>query len=235
MMRIAFKTDIGLTRTSNQDALIISEEHGLFGVADGMGGHKGGNVASTLAVETILSHVQRLQPSEKHLKKCIQAANRAVYEQQLKNRELSGMGTTMTVLWDTGDKMILGHVGDSRAYLLRKGDFRQLSVDHSVVQELIDQGILTKEQAKEHPYRHMITRAVGTDLIVEPDIVTYEKKTNDIWLVCSDGLTEYLSDAEIETGLTEHSIDDSAQWMVEQALAKGGRDNISVVIVRTDS
>ena len=231
-MQIAFKTDIGLVRASNQDALIISKDQRLFGVADGMGGHRGGNIASALAASTILSFVEACDPSEVQLQKSILAANEAIYARQLTAPELSGMGTTVTVLWDAGEDMILGHVGDSRAYLFRDGAVQQVSVDHSVVHELMLQGVITKEEAKTHPYRHMITRAVGTDPHVEVDLMPIKKQKDDIWLVCSDGLTEYLADDEIREGLLRGSLESAVDWMVKEALERGGKDNISVVAAR---
>ena len=231
-MQIAFKTDIGLVRSSNQDALIISSDQRLFGVADGMGGHRGGNIASALAASTILSFTQGSEPEEDRLKKSIQAANEAIYTRQLGVSELSGMGTTVTVLWDAGENMLLGHVGDSRAYLFRNGMLRQLSVDHSVVRELVLQGVITEAEAKTHPYRHMITRAVGTDLDVEVDLLSVPREKDDTWLVCSDGLTEYLADDEICEGLLRESLERAVDWMVKTALERGGKDNISVVAAR---
>ncbi len=227
-MKIVSRTDVGLVRASNQDALILGR--GLYGVADGMGGHKGGNIASTLAVQTLTSFLENGKPSERMLRSGIAEANSAVFERQLNNPELEGMGTTLTVLWEADDSVLIGHVGDSRAYLMRGGRLRQMTEDHSLVAELVRQGTITEAEARIHPYRNMITRAVGTDREVTADILRFEKKRSDLWLICSDGLTEYLEDRELETILAGLPMEYAAERLMQTALDRGGKDNVSLVL-----
>ncbi len=227
-MKIAAKTDVGLVRTTNQDTLIL--EQGLYGVADGMGGHKGGNVASTLAVRTLTAMLADRDPSEQLLRSGIAEANRAVFERQAADPDLEGMGTTLTVLWDALDRVIIGHVGDSRAYLYRDGHLSQRTEDHSLVADLVRQGSISEAEARVHPYRNMITRAVGTDQKVLADIFEMDKRPGDIWLICSDGLTEYLPDRELEGILRSAPIEAAAEQMLRGALSCGGRDNVSLVL-----
>jgi protein phosphatase len=168
-MIVAARTHAGWVRPNNQDTLLLFGR--LYGVADGMGGHNGGEVASSGAAAVIGDMLSGLEPNEKRLEAGIQAANRRLYEQQAQDAALSGMGTTVTVLWEGNEEVFVGHVGDSRAYLLRDGVFAQITQDHSVVAEMMRQGILTKEKAKKHPYRNVITRAVGTSSGIEVDVI----------------------------------------------------------------
>ncbi len=227
-MKVVWKTDVGLIRSSNQDYVLIGD--GLFAVADGMGGHKGGNVASSLCCSTLISCLEGLKPDEKALKYGIGEANGAVYEKASQDRDLEGMGTTLTVIWDAGDRVILGHVGDSRAYLYRDGQLKQITEDHSLVWEMMKRGTITPEEARVHPYRNMITKAVGTDPAVTPDIRTVKVIPGDLWLICSDGLTEYLTDWRLEETLEEYSPEEAADMMLKEALEAGGKDNISLII-----
>ena len=228
-MIVASRTHAGWVRPNNQDTLLLYGR--LYGVADGMGGHNGGEVASNGAAAVIGDMLSSLEPNEKRLETGIQAANRRLYEQQSQNNALSGMGTTITVLWEGNDEVFIGHVGDSRAYLLRDGTFTQVTQDHSVVAEMMRQGILTKEKAKKHPYRNVITRAVGTSSGIEVDVIRHEKKNGDIWLICSDGLHGMVEESELESALKTLPLEEAADHLLELALDNGGRDNISLVLL----
>ncbi|MBR4500605.1 MAG: Stp1/IreP family PP2C-type Ser/Thr phosphatase [Clostridia bacterium] len=227
-MKVVWKTDVGRMRSSNQDYVLIGG--GLFGVADGMGGHRGGNVASALCCSTLLKCLESMRPDEKALKYGIGEANSAVFEKASQDEDLQGMGTTLTVIWDAGERVILGHVGDSRAYLYRDGCLKQVTEDHSLVWEMMKRGSITPEEARIHPYRNMITKAVGTDPEVAPDIRTVKVVPGDLWLICSDGLTEYLTDRHLEEILELSSPEEAADRMLEEALEAGGKDNISLII-----
>ena len=171
-------------------------------------------------------------PIRRLLKTAVEAVNRRLYLRQREEAELSGMGTTLTVLWAGEREIYLAHVGDSRAYLLREGAFTQVTRDHSLVQELVDQGVLTQEQAAHHPMRNVITRAVGTDETVEVDMITRERCKGDMWLLCSDGLSGMVSDEEMAGILRECAPEAAADRLLQAALDHGGRDNISFVILK---
>ena len=227
-MKWVSRTHIGHVRATNQDALLI--QPGLYGVADGMGGHKAGDIASRMAVLMLGRVLEDAQPSEALLRGGLEEINELVYEQQAQDERLSGMGTTMTVIWEADDFVLLGHVGDSRAYLRRDGVLKQISEDHSMVNEMVRQGLLTKEMAARHPYRNVITRAIGTDLNVTPDILRLDKRKGDQWLICTDGLTGYVSDDEIAAALNKLPMDDAAELLLNRALDLGGGDNVTFVI-----
>ncbi len=228
-MIVATRTHAGWVRPNNQDTLLMSGR--LYGVADGMGGHNGGEVASTGAAAVIGDMLAGLEPNEKRLETGIQAANRRLYQQQAEDAALAGMGTTVTVLWEGDDTVYIGHVGDSRAYLLRDGVFTQVTQDHSVVAEMMRQGILTKDKAKKHPYRNVITRAVGTAAGIEVDVICRDKRPGDIWLICSDGLYGMVEEQDIEYTLKTLPLEEAAEHLLKLALDNGGRDNISLVLL----
>ena len=152
------------------------------------------------------------------------------YEEQLYRSDLSGMGTTLTVIWEDKDRILLCHVGDSRAYLLREKTLRQVSQDHSMVAEMVRDGLITPEEARRHPYRNIITRALGTDEWVDVDVTEIEKRAGDIYLICSDGLSEYVQEDQMQALLLEHDLEEAADLLLNLALKGGGRDNISLVI-----
>ena len=225
------RTDPGKVRPSNQDALLeTAGPYALFAVADGMAGHRGGNIASAMAVDCLSEIDTRTPPEEEALKAAFERANRLIWERQLRERNLAGMGTTLTALWEGETYVVLGHVGDSRAYLLREGALRQVSLDHSLVGELMRTGMLAPEDAHSYPYRNIVTRAVGTEQTLESDITRLDKKPGDRWLLCSDGLTEYaLPEAIIEAmALPLH---DAAEQLMALALSGGGRDNITLLLL----
>ena len=223
-------TDVGRVRASNQDAIIEGER--LFGVADGMGGHKGGETASAGARDGLVELLAGKAPALDSLREAVTEVNSRLFRQQQGDERLSGMGTTLTVLWFSEHYVYIGHVGDSRAYLLRDGKLRQMTSDHSLVAELVRSGVLTPEQAEGHPMRNVITRAVGTEETVEVDLLVEERQAGDLWLVCSDGLYGMVSDSAMEAILTVNTPKTASKLLVDAALAAGGHDNVTVVLLQ---
>ncbi len=228
-MKVVGKTHIGSIRKNNQDSLLLAK--GIYGVADGMGGHNGGEVASSEAVVLLKKALMGKEPDINWLEKAIEKVNYDLYLQQKDDQSLQGMGTTLTVLWEEEKNLLLGHVGDSRVYLLRDGVFSKITHDHSVVEEMMRQGLLTKEKAKVHPYRNVVTRAVGSAETIEVDTLVLQRKAKDIWLICSDGLTCMVEEEEIANIIKTHPIEISLERLMEKALENGGRDNISIVLL----
>ncbi len=234
-MKAVCRTDIGKVRLSNQDAsLLLEGEHPVYAVADGMGGHRGGDVASAMAVGGVAEALRGLEPSQERLRGCVEDVNRRIFLRQAQERDLSGMGTTLTILWEGEKSVLLGHVGDSRAYLLRGGTLHRVSTDHSLVGEMVRNGTLTEEAAAGHPYRNVITRAVGTEETVACDIVSMDKQPRDRWLLCSDGLTEYLRDGDIRRILSEMSLEKAADRLMDRALKGGGKDNVTLLVLEVE-
>lgn len=227
----AFRTDVGKVRANNQDAPIVSEKLRLYGVADGMGGHKGGEVASTSARDDLLRELEGKTPSVATLSGAIEEVNRQIYHQQEHDDALTGMGTTLSVLWMSENFVYIGHVGDSRVYLLRDGEFKQMTLDHSLVEQLVREGVLTEEEAQNHPMRNIITRAIGTDESVEVDVVVEERRKGDLWLACSDGLHGLVDDRQMRDALRQYAPEKAADVLLKAALDAGGRDNVTLVIV----
>ena len=160
-MRVCQRTHQGLVRSSNQDCLLVDDR--VYGVADGMGGHQGGETASRVAVQVLKNALRGKLPDRRALEVGVEAANRRVYDMARHDSSLSGMGTTVTLIWEDGKRVLVGHVGDSRAYRLRGGELMQITQDHSIVAELLRNNVITTEMARNHPYRNVITRAVGVD------------------------------------------------------------------------
>lgn len=227
----AFRTDVGKVRANNQDTPIVSEKLRLYGVADGMGGHKGGEVASTSARDDLLRELEGKTPSVAALSGAIEEVNRQIYHQQEHDDALTGMGTTLSVLWMSDNFVYIGHVGDSRVYLLRDGEFKQMTLDHSLVEQLVREGVLTEEEAQNHPMRNIITRAIGTDESVEVDVVVEERRKGDLWLACSDGLHGLVDDRQMRDALRQYAPEKAADVLLKAALDAGGRDNVTLVIV----
>lgn len=228
-IRIAWRTDIGKVRRSNQDAVILG--NGLAGIADGMGGHLGGEIASGGLRDGLLRETENAQPDGETLKNAIEKVNHELWEQQEHNPSLSGMGTTLTVLWPAEREMLIAQVGDSRAYLMRNGELKQITQDHSMVADMVRRGVLTEEQAACHPMRNYITRAVGTDEIVETDITRTPRQAGDRWLICSDGLYGLVTKADLAVMVQKENLEEAANALLDAALANGGRDNISLVLM----
>jgi len=219
----------GRRRRHNEDAYVIAPP--LFAVADGMGGAKAGEVASGLAAAALKDNDVAGQTGEERVAALIQEANRRVFLRANEDREASGMGTTMTVALVEPDRVVIGHVGDSRAYLIRDGELEQLTDDHSLVAELVRNGKLTPEEAETHPQRSVITRAVGTDVDVDVDTFSVRGAAGDIFLICSDGLTDMVGDKGILDVVERNraDLDEAAKALVNAANRGGGEDNITVV------
>ncbi len=232
----AARTHIGKVRSSNQDAILVCPgKYGVYGVADGMGGHKAGDVASKIAVAVVERALKNERPTISLLRKAIEEANQAIYEEQLANPDYSGMGTTVTVIWEDEDRVLLGHVGDSRAYRVRNNAISQVSLDHSMVAEMVRRGLITEDEARVHPYRNIITRALGTAPTINVDVKELEKAPGDLYLLCSDGLSEYVHPNRMNEILRKYSLENAADVLLNLALEGGGRDNISVVLAEVEA
>jgi len=237
----AARTDVGLIRSGNEDNYLMVPEKGTFIVADGMGGHAAGEVASEMAVRIIaqdLGSFKGLSPEDATTRmiQAIRDANAAIYERTLSEHDKRGMGTTTTVLVLHANRYLVGQVGDSRGYMLRDGVFHQLTKDHSYVQEQVDAGYLTPEQARTHPYSNVITRCVGANGDVTPDLFSGVVRAGDVFLLASDGLTGMLEDEVLEAVVKSDGTPE--KWvdrLVAEANRRGGLDNITVIIVRVDS
>jgi protein phosphatase len=226
-LRVGAATDIGQARERNEDSYLV--EPPLYVVADGMGGHRGGAEASSLAVQ-VLAEMPDHDPD--HLPDQVRAANRAVFERQAGDRALSGMGTTVTAVIADGSTVELAHVGDSRAYLLRDGQLRQITEDHTLVQRMVRDGEISAEEAHVHPKRSILTRALGIDTDVEVDTQRIEVLEGDRLLLCSDGLTGMMRDESVREILQTHpEPQDAAEALVDSANRAGGLDNITVVVI----
>lgn len=235
-MRWAQLSDIGLVRALNEDSLCVLPKLGLFAVADGMGGHLAGEVASATALQMLEQELgKRLQDGElpeQALVGAVQEANRKVYELSSANQQWSGMGTTITALLKREEAVYIAQVGDSRAYLLHESLIEQLTEDHSLVRELVKNGELTEEQAMHHPQRNVLTRALGIAPSLNVDIYQQKVSPGDLLLLCTDGLTGYLSPAEIMLTVDNSTdLDTAARSLVDKALAAGGKDNITVILL----
>ena len=224
----AVATHAGRKRRHNEDAYVCDPP--LFAIADGMGGARAGEVASGLAAAALQANDVNGSGAERVVA-LMQAANRSVYERSSSDADVAGMGTTMTVALVEDGGVVFGHVGDSRAYVLRDGELEQLTDDHSLVAELVRGGKLSAEEAEHHPQRSVITRALGTDPDVDVDTFTVEGREGDVFVLCSDGLTDMVADQEIGEVLAERreSLEDAANELVRRANRAGGQDNITVV------
>jgi len=254
-MRISYQavTDVGRKRKGNEDSLFMNPEQKLFVVADGMGGHAAGEIASRVAVDAINEFVcltggdeeitwpfgldENISYDGNRLKTAIRHANRKVLEATKEKTEYEGMATTVAAVLVDGDVANLGHVGDSRIYLFSEGTFTQLTSDHSWVNEQIQSGVISADQARSHPLRNVVTRALGgkADLVV--DMQTRRMQTDDVLLLCSDGLTSMVPDEDIARVLGEANgdIEKAARDLVAEANAHGGEDNITVVLLKFEA
>jgi PPM family protein phosphatase len=227
----AGRTDVGRQRSANEDDFVLAPP--FFAVADGMGGAKAGEVASSMATEVFEGERESGEPAEVQLARILREANRRIYDLAVSDESHRGMGTTLTAAKVTGDEVSLGHVGDSRAYRMRDGELEQLTKDHSLVAELERSGQITAEAAEHHPQRSIITRALGPEPEVEVDTYTLAGRDGDLFLLCSDGLTSMISDDEIGSILrSAETLDGAADALVRAANQSGGKDNITVVLFR---
>lgn len=238
-------TNIGRKRKVNQDSFLMEPGSKLFVVADGMGGHAGGETASKLTVETVVQSILNDRASSLNAEPgdlvmgAVHRANTAVHSTAEKNKTLAGMGTTVVTMYFTNGKLYVGHVGDSRVYMARKGQLWQLTKDHSLVNEKLKAGIITREQMKRDRSRNVITRSVGFESSVLVDI--YEKEVNpgDLYLACSDGLSGMMEDSEIlrlidEKGWDTEDLNPLCNALIELACNNGGDDNVTVVVARIE-
>ncbi len=241
-------TDIGRQRQHNEDMLLLDTGAGLFLVADGMGGHAAGEVASRIAVDSISEFIvhtveddgtwphaydERFSRTTNRLVAALKIANTRVLEAMRNDSKLRGMGTTVVASLFEGNRASIAHVGDSRAYLIRDSKISRITNDHSWVHEQVQAGMLSEAEAEKHPLRNVITRALGGALNVTPDASEIECLTNDIFLLCSDGLTGMVPEEEILKVMSEHpDLEDACKCLIEFANQKGGHDNVTAVLVR---
>jgi len=242
-IKIHGNSDVGLSRDHNEDYFMCDEEMNLAVLADGMGGHNAGEVASKIAVEQVCNALKAVLRPEFELSNDIQyndivrdaveLANTEIHEHSLEHTECAGMGTTLVSALVRDNQIILANVGDSRIYKLRDKTLQQLSNDHSLVQELVDNGYLSAEEAALSVSKNLITRALGIGAEVEVDVFENEILEGDLYLLCSDGLSDLVEDEEIEASLTEHAenLELSAKALIGLANTNGGMDNITVILV----
>lgn len=239
----ALKTDPGQVRPLNEDAVGADPDAGLFILADGLGGYNAGEIASTMAVSTLLAELPCALESARRagaafdparvLRERLIAMNAAIFRAALNSSAFEGMATTIVIAWLLGERLWIAHAGDSRAYRLRGNQLEQLTRDHSFSQELLDAGMVTEEEARLLPAKNLVTRALGASAEIDPEVHDYALEAGDLLLLCSDGLTEMINAAEIGGLLaaTDGNVHESARRLVELANEAGGRDNVSVVLV----
>lgn len=241
-MKYFSKSDIGLVRSKNEDSLVVLQKYGmtLAVIADGMGGHLGGQKASNLAIETIQNSWENVQQaflpyeSENWIRETIAIANETVFNSGHENPEYEGMGTTIVLALLSGANATIGNIGDSRCYLYENNDFNQITEDHSFINYLIKSGEITVEDAEHHPRKNVLTRALGTNEKVEIDIKTIQLESSSILLLCSDGLYGKVNtDFLIEQILSDTTLEEKANQYIEEAKNNGGEDNISVIILQS--
>jgi protein phosphatase len=249
ILEIASCTDPGMVRSHNEDSIASDPVNGLVVLADGMGGYNAGEVASGMATTVITTEIQQLlaktQPFQideetkapvagRMIREQVLKANTSIYQAAQSQPQYAGMGTTLVVCLFYDNKMTVGHLGDSRLYMLRDGKFSQVTRDHSLLQEQIDSGIITAEQAKHAAHKNLVTKALGIDPSVEPEVREYDARPGDVYLLCSDGLCDMVEDEDI--GMTLSALGGNlklaAQQLVQMANDNGGKDNVSVILVR---
>lgn len=242
-MKVACLTDIGRTREINEDSVLcktVKNGWDLLIVADGMGGHNAGEVASSIAVKSISEYIEKKAASidsgesaARAVKDAVIQANSDIFNESKKDVSCSGMGTTVTIALMSQYAMLVGHVGDSRAYILRDGVISKITSDHSLVAELVKNGTITEDEAQHHPQKNIITRALGAEETVQVDIESIQLKPNDTVMLCTDGLTNMLCDREIESLLTQNDDPSIAvRKLVDRANDLGGYDNITVAVAK---
>ncbi len=249
VLEISSCTDPGMVRSHNEDAIAADAANGLVVLADGMGGYNAGEVASGMATTVIITEMQQMlanvQPyaidektnkevGARLIREQVLKANSSIYQAAQSQPQYAGMGTTLVVCLFYDNRVLVAHLGDSRLYLLREGKFKQVTRDHSLLQEQIDSGLITPEQAKNAAHKNLVTKALGIDPSVEPEVKEYPVQPGDIFLLCSDGLCDMVEDEDI--GMTVQALGANlnlcAQQLVQMANDNGGRDNVSVILVR---
>lgn len=238
-MKVYAKTDIGQLRETNQDCYYVpisEEELKLYIIADGMGGYAGGEVASNLAVFTAKNYIEsnlEKEGPEKAINKAVAEANRVIYEKAVHSENLDEMGTTLDVCLIYNNNAYIGHIGDSRIYKISNDELKQITVDHSYVQKLIREGTITEAEAKNHPKKNMIMKALGGKEPESPDIIVEELDKNDILLMCTDGLTNMVNDEDLLT-VIQKNPESAHEELIKQANINGGIDNITAIIIKND-
>ena len=235
--------DIGQKRKTNQDSIYLNPDKNIYIVADGMGGHNGGDIASAMAVKYVPEYILKNYKNDpiKTSQESVKFANHCILERGKKDHALEGMGTTIVTMYFRGQNLYLTNVGDSRAYLVNKNKLYQLSKDHGLVQEKLNMGIYSREQAAQDPHKNVLVRTVGFDAEVLVDVFTYKVSKSDILLSCSDGLHGKVNDEDIiyiinefipdPSQATPEIVQECAECLVKQANLNGGNDNISVILV----
>lgn len=238
----AGSTDIGRKRKTNQDSICLDPQHSFYAVADGMGGHNGGDIASQMSTSIMPVYMEQFADKEAQelMNDMIQFINSSILQKSKEVPELAGMGTTLSAIKFSGPNLIIGNVGDSRVYMINNSNIYQLTRDHSLVQEKLNMGIYTREDAVRDPQKNVLVRSVGFDEELQVDVFSYRISKNDIFLICSDGLHGKVSDADIlhvvntqisnPAQCTKEDVDKTVQILIDQANNNGGQDNISVVI-----
>ena len=230
-MAATLRTDIGRLRRQNEDAAWFDESRAVFAVADGIGGHLAGEVASRMAIEAVQRMARENErPGIAALREAVACAHETILAHAQDHIECAGMGTTLSVLWLGENYAYIAHVGDSRIYRLREGSLTQITQDHSLVEELVRAGLITREQARTHPRRNIITRALGTHGENEPDLLVTDVRDGDLFLLCTDGLTGMVTDGDIERVLRENDMETAADRLLALALDAGGRDNVTLIL-----
>ncbi|MEN9782854.1 MAG: Protein phosphatase PrpC [Pseudomonadota bacterium] len=244
VIEIATATHSGMVRSHNEDSIAADASAGLAVLADGMGGYNAGEVASGIAVAMISAELKKalaaktgeldVATAEKLVGEHAVRANNAIFQASQSQQQYAGMGTTLVVALWHDDRMIVGHIGDSRLYRMRANKLEQVTRDHSLLQEQIDSGLITKEQARHSQNKNLVTRAVGIDPEVEAEVHSYPVQVGDIYLLCSDGLNDMVTDEDMELTLSslQANLPLAAEQLVQQANDNGGRDNVSVILVR---
>jgi len=246
VIQAAGMTDIGLVRKNNEDNFGYDLRHGIFVVCDGMGGQQAGELASKIAVDTVLGYyreapdttsdgVPRFQGVSERaaaLASAIQLANQAIHEAGAKDVNVAGMGSTIVAVVVEGNQFSIANVGDSRIYLIRKNEVAQLTQDHSLVMEQVRRGLMTLEEAENSRMQNVIVRALGTDDTVEPDLADHELSSEDVLLLCSDGLSRYVNEDRMAQAVQEDSLEQACHELIEAAKAGGSDDNITCLVIR---
>jgi len=246
VIQAAGNTDIGLVRKNNEDNFGYDLRHGIFVVCDGMGGQQAGELASKIAVDTVLEYFRQDQsaapvggarfegvsPRAVSLASAIQMANQAIHESGARDLNHAGMGSTIVALAVEGNLFSIANVGDSRIYLIRNNDVVQLTNDHSLVMEQVRRGLMTLEEAEQSKMQNVIVRALGTDDSVEPDLADHEFNSDDVLLLCSDGMSRYVKNEKIAEAVNQESLEHACSNLIEAAKAGGSDDNITCLLIR---
>jgi PPM family protein phosphatase len=233
------RTDVGQKRSSNQDTIVLNDKIKLYAVADGMGGHNGGEIASKLALEVLESALGKIDDSRQinvtpFLKESVILASTRIHEKASMDENLKGMGTTLVCAYFNKDRCYIAQVGDSRVYLYRDGDLWKITEDHSLVNEQVRSGLISRSQAEKLTYKNVITRSVGFEEAVNVDIYERAIEPGDLFLLCSDGLTSMIDDAEIKRNINADDLKATVGSLIDAANHAGGHDNISAIIVRVN-